>query len=154
MATKKHLTFSCVIDVPDFMAIDAFFRKQGFAFAGKASLMRFALEYLSKTIKENYPEHDYDLNTACRMFASLYDNPTGKWNRNALSLVKALALEEKTLNSIQPVAKMRPNSELVKSVVGALDSEAEKIGIDDLSKALARIPAMNMEVCDGKDEGS
>ena len=148
MATKKHLTFSCVIDVPDFMAIDAFFRKQGFAFAGKASLMRFALEYLSKTIKENYPEHDFDLQASCKMFAGLYDNPTGKWNRSALTLVKAMALEEKTLNSMQPAAKMRPNSELVKSVVDSLSTETEKVGISDLSKALARVPKLNMEVGD------
>ena len=148
MAAKKHLTFSCLIDVQDFMAIDAFFRRQGFAFAGKASIMRFALEYLAKTIKENYPEYDFELHEACKMFAKLYDNPTGKWNRNALTLVKAMALEEKTLNSIQPAAKMRPNSELVKSVVDSLSIETEKVGISDLSKALARVPALNMEVGD------
>ena len=148
MAAKKHLTFSCVIDVPDFMAVDAFFRKQGFAFAGKSSLMRFALEYLAKTIKENYHEYDFDLQASCKMFTDLYDNPTGKWNRSALTLVKAMALEEKTLNSMQPAAKMRPNSELVKAVVDSLSTETEKVGISDLSKALARVPALNMEVSD------
>ena len=145
----KHISFTAQIDIQDFMAIDAFFRKQGFVFAGKSALMRHGMEYLARLIKSQIPEVDFDLQTSMRMFKELYNNPLGKWNRNSLTLIRDLALEEQSLNTTMPEQKARPDSEIVKSVLESLTSKTESVNFADLSKALADIPKLNMEGDDG-----